>query len=67
MKKPWTEDNLRFVSKHNEVVLHFIFGQDLSDEITIGEDLGKVLRLCKDECTFTKMVIKNIQFLVFIA
>lgn len=60
-------DNLRFVSKHNEVILHFISGQDLPDEKTVGEDLGEVVRLCENESTFKQMVMENIKVLAFIA
>lgn len=53
----WTKVNLRFLSKQTEVVLHLIFVQDLPDEVTIGEDLSKVVWLCENGSTFNQMVI----------
>lgn len=53
----WTKANLRFLSKQTEVVLHLIFVQDLPDEVTIGEDLSKVVWLCENGSTFNQMVI----------
>lgn len=58
--------NLRFLSKQTEVILHFIFVQDLPDEVTIGEDLGQVVWLCEIESAFNERVIKRIQFLPLI-
>lgn len=52
----WTKVNLRFLSKQTEVVLHLIFVQDLPDEVTIGEDLSKVVWLCENGSTFNQMV-----------
>lgn len=53
----WTKVNLRFLSKQTEVVLHLIFVQDLPDEVTIGEDLSKVVWLCENGSTVNQMVI----------
>lgn len=52
----WPKVNLRFLSKQTEVVLHLIFVQDLPDEVTIGEDLSKVVWLCENGSTFNQMV-----------